>query len=430
MESASLLEERPARRASRASVVAVLAGSAIAGVALAGSRGGGGQLLARPLSLSERLSSALTRLPLDIEVSDEYTRRDRTSIGEGLYPYDYLVQVHKPTLLTVRDATSASAVLRSVHSLCAFEYTWVLPSLGVAPLVGEQVEVSYDTLGYHRLQVQRAVIAPAGVTATLSPRMLEVSVMCKYVRREIRSMTDADRNGFFEALRTIYVTSQSEGTAVYGTRFRSIEYLVAEHLHGAASRECDHWHDDAGILTHHMAFTLELEQSLQAIDRSVAMPYWDYTADAYFLGREKFHLSPIFQSDWFGALSPANSDHVIDAGRWAYTSIATVASADPSLPSSFSKIKNPYGLLRSPWNTNPSPYLTRFHDVLGVEFGGFDLPTCGQFIEAYEHDTLGYLFSEVRRRRTKAKPRAAAHASSARARVVHARTRACTSERR
>ena len=61
-------------------------------------------------------------------------------------------------------------------------------------------------------------------------------------------------------------------------------FLVKEHLHGAADKECDHWHDDAGFFVHHMGFTLELEQSLQSVDPSVAMPYWDYTADAHFLG--------------------------------------------------------------------------------------------------------------------------------------------------
>jgi hypothetical protein len=29
-----------------------------------------------------------------------------------------------------------------------------------------------------------------------------------------------------------------------------------------------------GIMTHHMAFTLEMEQTLQLIDRTVTIPYW------------------------------------------------------------------------------------------------------------------------------------------------------------
>ena len=59
----------------------------------------------------------------------------------------------------------------------------------------------------------------------------------------------------------LYTLGQRDGEARYGARFRSIEALVAEHLRGAASRECDHWHDGAGVLTHHAAFTLEFEQA-------------------------------------------------------------------------------------------------------------------------------------------------------------------------
>ena len=34
--------------------------------------------------------------------------------------------------------------------------------------------------------------------------------------------------------------------------------MVSEHLQGAADKACDHWHDDAGVMTHHVAFTLEV----------------------------------------------------------------------------------------------------------------------------------------------------------------------------
>ena len=45
----------------------------------------------------------------------------------------------------------------------------------------------------------------------------------------------------------------------------------------------------------------------------------------------------------------------------------------------FSNITNPYGLLRSPWNTNDVPYLLRSRYVLGVKDAGYSLPTCGDF---------------------------------------------------
>lgn len=39
----------------------------------------------------------------------------------------------------------------------------------------------------------------------------------------------------------------------------------------------------------------------------------------------------------------------------------------PRLTRSEPHVNNPYGLLRSPWNFNPSPYVTRFGSVFGVE---------------------------------------------------------------
>lgn len=53
------------------------------------------------------------------------------------------------------------------------------------------------------------------------------------------------------------------------------------HLEGSAAKDCDHWHDGAGLMTHHMSFTLELEQALQVVEPSVTVPYWEYTYDAY-----------------------------------------------------------------------------------------------------------------------------------------------------
>ena len=50
-------------------------------------------------------------------------------------------------------------------------------------------------------------------------------------------------------------------------------------MQAAADKECDHWHDDAGFMVHHVAFTLVLEQSLQAVDSTMTVPYWDYTQD-------------------------------------------------------------------------------------------------------------------------------------------------------
>ena len=121
---------------------------------------------------------------------------------------------------------------------------------------------------------------------------------------------------------------------------------------GAADRACDHWHDGAGVLNHHAAFTLELEQALQAVDARVAVPYWDYTIDAALVdatGGNWWELSPLFQDDWFGSVQNLTDDRFVATGRWAYTAV-------PASPDSSDRtITNAYGLLRSPWNSVGAP---------------------------------------------------------------------------
>ena len=134
-----------------------------------------------------------------------------------------------------------------------------------------ELELTFGAVGTYTVQV----------TTPRSWGYTEYTVSARLVRREIRNLSDEERERFFAALHRVYVTEQAEGENLYGPNFRSAAWLVREHLYGAADIECDHWHDDAGILTHHMAFTLELEQSLQSVDASVSVPYWDYTIDAH-----------------------------------------------------------------------------------------------------------------------------------------------------
>ena len=144
----------------------------------------------------------------------------------------------------------------------------------------------------------------------------------------------------------------------------------------------------AGFFVHHMAFTLELEQSLQSIDSTVTMPYWDYTADAI-QHKHDFTLSSIFRDDWFGPI-PNDETHIISTGRWAYTSVLSGAAA-----ANQSAITNPYGLLRSPWNTNHVPYIQRSRHVYGVQNGGWKLPGCDEFKSALDLDWMGYINSYI-----------------------------------
>ena len=88
---------------------------------------------------------------------------------------------------------------------------------------------------------------------------------------------------------------------------------------------------------------------MRLVDPTTAMHYWDYTVDAKNLDTA-WQDSDIFDKDWFGTASPANEDHIVDEGRWAYTRVLSGSQA-----LAFSNLTNPYGLMRSPWNTNKTP---------------------------------------------------------------------------
>lgn len=218
---------------------------------------------------------------------------------------------------------------------------------------------------------------------------LRFGVSAKRVRKELRLLDVAARKAYFDALQVVYSTTDEEGMVKYGETFRSISWLVREHIYGAAMRECDHWHDDAGFVNHHVGITWQLENSLVAVDSNTAAHYWDYTVDARRLDAD-WPTSEIFDDDWFGSANPNNTDHVVDAGRWAYTKVMTHAR-------SYSNVTNPYGFLRSPWNTNKVPFVMRSAYVLGKQWGGFStLPSCDKFSEALANNTwIGTTFNQL-----------------------------------
>jgi hypothetical protein len=53
--------------------------------------------------------------------------------------------------------------------------------------------------------------------------------------------------------------------------------LVKLHYFNAAQRDADHIHEGNGFITQHLKLTNIFESSLQSIDNSLALPYWDFT---------------------------------------------------------------------------------------------------------------------------------------------------------
>ena len=190
-------------------------------------------------------------------------------------------------------------------------------------------------------------------------------VHCRYVRREIRSLSDDDREKYFSAVETVYKVSQDEGMSRYGEAYKNITYFVTLHHRLAGARDCDHLHDGLGFLTQHAALTLTFEKVLQLIDPSVSVPYWDYTIEARAVevtgDIHSWRSSIVFSDDWFGPAYTENSN-IVSSGRWAFTGVEA------------SQEGNAFGLLRAPWNMNDIPYLTRSNATYGFSLS--DVPSC------------------------------------------------------
>ena len=223
----------------------------------------------------------------------------------SMLPWDAVLEPYKTNYLEV-----LSFQIDGVNVDTAdYDVAWTIGD--DVTLTGSSASVEVDDLGVYSSTVTLTSTSDSSVSYSY-----DFLLAVKYVRREIRTMSDVDRNKFMDALYTTYTVSGDEGRSTYGAKYKSASEALYRHLNGAGRTDCDHWHDGAGLITHHMAYTLEVEQSLQTIDPSIAMPYWEYGMDPYLY--ENWWDSPIFDADWFGEANPSTSDHSIDdGGRWS-----------------------------------------------------------------------------------------------------------------
>ena len=205
-----------------------------------------------PLNLRRVASSAAAYSASPLSVS----REDRSGAVGDLYPWRLLAEPHRVSVL----AYAAGDVAE-----------WRVD--GCEPSGGASREGGVATA---RHVFQRTGPARVQIFATDGAAAKTHTVMVKFVRREIRSLTDTDREhgrvvdthisrslslslflslsppfrlfrartfypsiaktgaGFLGALSAVYSTAQAEGERRYGSKYRSAEYLVRKHLYGAA----------------------------------------------------------------------------------------------------------------------------------------------------------------------------------------------------
>jgi len=76
--------------------------------------------------------------------------------------------------------------------------------------------------------------------------------LCMYVRREIRTLTEADRDATMDAMYTMWSTNEADGQKEYGADYHSSTFLLEFHFFNAAWQDGDHIHEGNGFLPQHI----------------------------------------------------------------------------------------------------------------------------------------------------------------------------------
>ena len=216
-------------------------------------------------------------------------------------------------------------------------------------------------------------------------RSAEGQVLCQYVRREIRSLTSDDLDKAMDAMYTLWSVSEEDGQVLYGDKYHSATYFTEAHTFNAGQQDSDHIHEGLGFLPQHIKMTNMFEESVQQVDPSFSLPYWDFTIDT----EEGLGLaeSPMFTADTFGSIQFPKDD----TWGWTYRDDSIEGAAIPDgrwkkqladINSRYSFPGNSFGFMRGPWNLNPSPYISRFSISNSL------LPQCSSYYSWLEETSL------------------------------------------
>lgn len=214
------------------------------------------------------------------------------------------------------------------------------------------------------------------------------TAICMYVRREVRTLAQADLDKYLDASAKLNELTEEEGRKLYGNQFHSSSYVVRFHHFNAAQQDQDHIHEGNGFLAQHLKITNIFDAAVRSVDPSESLPYWDFTKDQ--LEGKKSYNTVLSDSKVYGTTgSPAvvssgftyDSDQIINGrikdGRWKDL------KAEKNLY--YPDLDYGYGYMRAPWNMNPSPYVSRF----AFDFGGaITWPSCSAHYTILQYDDM------------------------------------------
>lgn len=299
---------------------------------------------------------------LSVRATNEYGEYDRAALK--LYGLEMVVEPFRETVLTISESSGAAK-----NGLTS-TYYWRLVEADSEGLVDDSAKPVAEGRGGPKFSV--TFTRPGGwYVLTVEQRYSDDTITaakrsiiaCKYVRRELRDLTQADHDAFFDAMLEFYSLSIPEGEAKYGRHFVNYRTVTAYHN---SNKEQFCYHAGVQFLSAHTAFGCMVERSLQMINPKLSLASWDFMIDAEKFGQD-WHNSPIFGDDMFGsAINSAKDNFQISSGR--FRNISTIYDPDHNLiDSRIDANHNPYGYIDSTHNYQDLPTLTRTSSYCGLK---------------------------------------------------------------
>jgi tyrosinase len=123
------------------------------------------------------------------------------------------------------------------------------------------------------------------------------------VRRDWRSLTDAERTHFIDVQQQLWrqEPDPDTGLSVYDVNFTTVHRDNTPFAHQVAA-----------FLPWHRRFLRDYETALRTIDPEISLPYWNWAAD-----NTRLNESAIWGDKYFGADGADDDNHFVQIGRYA-----------------------------------------------------------------------------------------------------------------
>jgi hypothetical protein len=154
-------------------------------------------------------------------IYNEYTKNQTVSY----YLYENIVEPYRVTYFEVASADEN-----------LYEFQWYVDGWHLDD--GAKVSITFNGV----TNVEQEVILTIKEKATLATFQKSIKVMCKYVRRELRSLLEQDRVALLQAISIMQRVPVHTGKILYGANYRSKDFFNRIHLYFGGSKSCDHWH--------------------------------------------------------------------------------------------------------------------------------------------------------------------------------------------